>query len=439
MLFLSLQRRGDPAARAAARMTEGSRDPAALTPPNRGADEAHPHIRLAGRRAMRLRFTPGNTITLLRGGAQFFPALIRRIDEARHRVAIETYMICHDRAGQALGAALMRAARRGVEVRLITDGIGTAALGMFAEWEAAGVRRRIYNPHLIGRFGVTRTHRKIALIDDRHGFVGGINFVEDFINDGQRLPAPRWDFALEIEGPLTEDIGAAIEWQWRRIGNEPPLKRSWPRWRHMPQGTSADRLLRVSRGISLAAFVARDNLVNRRAIEKAYLYAIGRASRQVLLANAYFVPGRRMRRALVEAAQRGVEVRLLVGRKEFAMLDHAVPFLYRSLLKAGVVINEYDKTLLHAKVAVVDDAWATVGSSNLDALSLLVNHEANVVIVDDPVVAEIGAAIRAALGEARLIDQDSYAARPLSARIKSWVAYHAYRLAMKLLTAGRYD
>jgi len=179
--------------------------------------------------------------------------------------------------------------------------------------------------------------------------------------------------------------------------------------------------------------------VNRRAIEKSYLTAIGQARDEVLLANPYFMPGRKLRRALIYAARRGVDVRLVVGRKEFAILDYAVPFLYRSLLRAGVKIAEYEKTMLHGKVAVVDSNWGTVGSSNLDALSLVLNNEANVVLVLHPQLDQLRGAILAAFAESRGIDAARYEARPRSEQFVNWFAYQGYRVLMKLLTVGGYD
>jgi cardiolipin synthase A/B len=191
--------------------------------------------------------------------------------------------------------------------------------------------------------------------------------------------------------------------------------------------------------VPCVAFVARDNVVNRRAIEKAYLDAIGEARKEVLLANPYFMPGRRLRRALVEAAGRGVAVRLLIGRKEFKVLDYGVPFLYHSLLSAGVQIAEYEKTMLHGKVAVVDSRWGTVGSSNLDALSLVLNNEANVLLVLHPQIQQLRDAILAGFADATQIDRARYEARPVLERAMSWLAYAGYRAVMKLLTVGGYD
>lgn len=448
------------------------------------------HDLLLGRRyRSRYRFTSGNDVRLFGSGATLFGAMIERIDAATHDVALETYIFSDDETGRALSAALLRAAARGVRVRVITDGIGSPRMALFDAWSAAGVEHRIYNPHIFGRFGFSRTHRKLAVIDGQFAYCGGINVVDDLVHDDKALPFPRWDFAVELSGPVVADVREAIELQWRRIrlGFRPPLPAPSmsPRFPGVPasvgfmaphptgQGAvraapASDDALRelipaappgrmeriVERlrarlrasvrdprtaRVPCVAFVACDNVVNRRAIERAYLDAIDRARKEVLLANPYFMPGRRLRRALIEAAGRGVTVRLLIGRKEFKVLDYGVRFLYRALLCAGVEIAEYEKTLLHGKVAVVDSKWGTVGSSNLDALSLVLNNEANVLIVLHPQIQQLRDAILAAFDDATRIDRAGYEARPIRERTVSWLAYTTYRAVMKLLTVGGYD
>ncbi|MBS6361005.1 cardiolipin synthase ClsB [Burkholderia sp.] len=402
--------------------------------------------------ASRLAFTSGNTVRLCEHGDAFFAALVERIDGAREQVMLETYIFCDDAAGRRVSDALMRAAQRGVRVRVITDGIGTARLPLFDAWVGAGIEHCIYNPYLFGRFGFSRTHRKLAVVDHAYAFCGGINIVDDYAQNDTRLDFPRWDFAVEMSGPVVSDVRAAIELQWHRIqfGHKPYAQYAaglgggdafpdmFRRWMRSHRWIRAGALRRIT--APSVAFVARDNVVNRRAIEKAYLAAIGRARQRILLANPYFLPGRKLRRALTGAARRGVDVRILIGCKEFAALDTAVPFLYYALLRAGVRIAEYDKTILHGKVAVIDDNWATVGSSNLDALSLMLNNEANVVLVrHDKVTNELRDAIVSAFGDGREIDPARYAARPLLERILNWFAYMAYRAAMKVLTVGHYD
>lgn len=407
------------------------------------------------RRAWRLAFTADNQIRLFDSGAKYFGALIAHIDAAKESVALETYIFCDDETGRAVSDALLRAAGRGVRVRVITDALGTGRLALFDEWVAAGIEHRIYNAGwlgfgVFGRFGLSRTHRKLALVDERVAFCGGINIVDDYAATTGRLEHPRWDFAVELTGPVALRIGAALDTQWRRLAlGHRPYEASVSRSLALRADASAAGVSAPSRSSTDAsdhalkapsvAFVARDNFVNRRAIEKAYLVAIGRARHEILLANPYFVPGRKLRRALVAAARRGVDVRLLIGRNEFAALDHAVPYLYRALLGAGARIAEYEKTLLHGKVAVVDSNWATVGSSNLDALSLVLNNEANVVLIEHPEIGQLRDAILAAFDEARPIDPACYAARPWPKRLINWLAYAAYRAAMKLLTVGGYD
>ncbi|KIG02233.1 phospholipase D/transphosphatidylase [Caballeronia concitans] len=408
----------------------------------------------SGRRPPRLCFTVGNHVRIFQSGVEFFPALIERIDNAKTSVSLETYIFANDDIGRAVSDALVRAAARGVVVRVITDGVGTQSnLPMFAQWKEGGVEHRVYNPHLLfGPLGFSRTHRKLALIDNVHAFCGGINIVDDFDQNGTRLDVPRWDFAMEAQGPVVKDVRDAFDLQWQRIrlGVKPREPRSPNCDPEPPQSRwSSRRALRARQRARLGeihavdrpcvAFVARDNLLNRRAIEKAYLRAIAHAEREVLLANPYFMPGRKLRRALVHAAQRGVRVSLVIGRKEFVALDYATPFLYGNLLKHGVRIAEYEKTMLHGKVAVVDADWATIGSSNLDALSLVLNNEANMVLVNHPEIAGLHDAILQAFDEASPIDEKRYASRPLFERVLSWLAYNTYRAMMKMITIGQYD
>jgi cardiolipin synthase len=183
-----------------------------------------------------------------------------------------------------------------------------------------------------------------------------------------------------------------------------------------------------------AALVLRDNVGHRTQIERAYLRAIGRARSDIIIANAYFVPGRRMRHALVRAAHRGVQVSLLLqGRYEYFMQYYAARPVFGALLKAGVQLYEYSPSFLHAKVAVVDGHWATIGSSNLDPLSLLLAREANVV-VEDPVFGERlrRRLLHAMQHEGQRMDAAEYESRPPLVRIKEWLALVVMRLALAI-------
>lgn len=429
---------------------------------------------LGGHRKPRLRLTAGNDVRIFGSGTALFDALIERIDAAEHEVALETYIFRDDPCGARVSAALARAAARGVRVRVITDGIGTPRSELLRAWRDAGIEHRIYNPGVFSvRFGFSRTHRKLAAVDRRYGFCGGHNVVDDRLEAGRPLPFARWDYSAEVIGPAVVDLVEAFDLQWRRIRQArippPPAvphecaahglgaipatdaavaRRSAAVGRG-PSGDATSRTARARRrmlgaldtptDVPQVAFVARDNVNNRRAIERAYRLAIRQARDEILVANPYFVPGRRMRRELVRAARRGVRVSLVIGRNEFVALDYAVPFLYQSLLRVGIRIAEYDRTMLHGKVAVIDGVWGTIGSSNLDALSLVLNHEANLVLFRHPEVAGMRAAILEAMEQSHSIDPQRYASRPWLVRLANWIAYNGYWLAMKLLTIGGYD
>jgi cardiolipin synthase len=375
-----------------------------------------------------------NDVTLLESGQALFPAMIAAIDAARQDVHFETYIFAADDTGIAVQAALMRAAARGVKVRVVTDWFGTGdkqakLLGqVFAE---AGVRYRVFNPWF--KRGVTRTHRKIVVVDRAVAFVGGINTNDDLLCDyapHEPLPAPRWDFAVQVTGPLVAQIHRETQAQWARVGHLGIVKRLhlFREMRERPQPPGEVPMQ--------AGFVVRDNLRNRRTIQRAYLQALGRARNSVLLANPYFAPGRKFREALSHAARRGVEVKLLIGVGEFWLQDMVARSFYPKLLDCGVQVIEYRKTQLHAKVAVIDDDWSTVGSSNCDGLSLFLNQEANVVVKDAGFARTMRGHIERGMADGVPIHCDHFAHVGRFQRMGYEAAYFLYRVTMRIFTIG---
>jgi cardiolipin synthase len=375
-----------------------------------------------------------NDVTLLESGTALFPALIAAIDAAQQDIHFETYIFARDDIGTAVETALMRAARRGVKVRVVTDWFGTGAkqaTRLGAEFAEAGVRYRVFNPWF--KRGVTRTHRKIAVIDRSIAFVGGINVNDDWLSDYEphaRLPAPRWDFAVQVRGPLVAQIHRESQAQWARVGHLGLIKRIdlFREMRARPR-TPGDAPMQ-------AGFVVRDNLRNRRTIQRAYLQAIGRARTSVLMANPYFAPGRKFREALAQAAQRGVEVTLLIGVGEFWLQDMVAHSFYPKLLDCGVKVVEYQKTQLHAKVAVVDDDWSTVGSSNCDGLSLFLNQEANVVVKNAAFARSVRAHIERGIADGVVIHRDHFVHVGRFRRAGYEIAYFFYKLTMRIFAIG---
>ncbi len=382
---------------------------------------------------------------LLQGSTEFFPALVQAIDLAEKEVWFETYLFNTAAQGQAVAAALERAAQRGVEVRVVLDGAGSRDMSpeWLGRWSRAGVSWRIFEP--VGPGGLwfpsrwRRLHRKLCVVDARHAFCGGINILDDWYDPHVKrgLERPRLDYAVALnQPPLVADILAAMSQLWwrleisrnlraRRIGAALEAWRGSDPWSASP-----------ARG--LMRLVLRDNLRHRFSIQRSYLRAIGRAKNDILIASAFFFPASKLRRALQTAAARGVRVRLLLpGYYEYALPYRASRVVYRQLLQAGIEIYEYHASYLHAKVAVMDDRWATVGSSNLDPLSLLLAREANLVTED---------AVFATQLRGRLEAQMQSGAHPVHARLErlGWlerlldVAAYALMRALILLTARRY-
>lgn len=387
---------------------------------------------------MPAQFLPGNRLTLLNSGDQYFPALIAAIDAAGEEIFVETYLFADDNTGRRVAAALSRAAQRGVLVHLLVDGFGggdfTATL--MAPLLAEGVQVMIYRPEVarfrIRRRRLRRLHRKLAVIDARIGFVGGINVIDDR-NTPEQIP-PRFDFAVRVEGPLVDEMYRAMRRLWEVVvwAN---LKR---RFRLFSAAVPAAPKPPV--GTQSAAFVLRNNIRHRRDIEDAYLDAILSARREILIASAYFLPGRRFRRVLLAAARRGVKVTILLqGRVEYRLLHYATQAIYGRLLASGIRLFEYQRSFLHTKVAVIDDDWATVGSSNIDPFSLMLAKEANIVVRDAAFAGELRASLRSAMADgAHELDRKAWRRRWWGGRLLSWASYQLARLLIDVAGYGRH-
>ncbi|GAA5178665.1 cardiolipin synthase ClsB [Niveibacterium umoris] len=380
---------------------------------------------------------PGNQVTLLECGVQYFPALIAAIDAAQREVHLETYIYALDPTGEAVTLALTRAAARGCAVRVLVDGFGGRDFADHTapRLRAAGVEVLIYRQELralrIRRHRLRRLHRKLAVIDARVAFVGGINVIDDYDTPGQT--PPRFDYAVRIEGPLLGPIHTSVRRVWWLV--------SWAGLRERPAWHSDVAPRPEPAGAVRAAFVIRNNLRNRRDIENAYLEAIGQARREIVIANAYFLPGRRFRQALIEASRRGCNVVLLLqGRVEYLLMHYATRALYPHLLAGGVRIFEYHRSFLHAKVAVCDGHWATVGSSNIDPFSLMLAREANVVVRDVGFARELRDSLEHAMQHgARELRLEDHRRAPWYRRFASWGAYMLVRAMMGIVGVRRLE
>ncbi len=392
-------------------------------------------------------YVGGNRLTLLRNGEQYFPALVAAIDAATAEVFLQTYIFADDKSGSLIAEALARAAARGVETHLLIDGFGAQHFApRFREMlSAANAELLVFRPDVSPwppwrqRMRLRRMHRKLASIDGAVAFVGGINVIDDY--DTPHQTPPRYDFAVRIEGPLAARVRAEASKLWTRV--------SWAtfgtRWRRWPGFAAltgrAPRYVppqpEAAPGSQRAALVVRDNLRHRRDIEAAYLELIDAAREEVVIASAYFFPGRRFRIALARAARRGVNVTVLLqGKIEYRVVYYASRALYRPLLLEGVRIQEYHRSFLHAKVAVFDGRIASVGSSNIDPFSLLLAREANVFVDDAGFAGQLRAQLHEAIENGSLAIARRRRRLPYLLRLRVWLSYRFARL---LLAYYGYD
>lgn len=326
---------------------------------------------------MKNNWRDGNRIELLENGDEFFPAVFEAISQARSKVILETFIWFEDDVGKQLHEVILQAAQRGVSIDVLLDGYGSPDLSdeFVSELTRAGVMFRYYDPRplILGmRTNLfRRMHRKIVVVDGKLAFVGGINYsAEHMINYG---PEAKQDYAVKVEGPVVDDI---YQYVTSALPGHDNPKRWWGRRHHRAHENLAP-------GEAQALFVWRDNNKHRDDIERYYLKMLSNAKQEVIIANAYFFPGYRLLHAMRNASRRGVKVKLVVqGEPDMPIVKVGARLLYNYLVKSGVEVYEYTRRPLHGKVAIMDDHWATVGSSNLDPLSLSLNLEANLIIYD---------------------------------------------------------
>ncbi len=373
-------------------------------------------------------FLPGNKVTTLQSGEAFFPAIEAAFDRAKHEIHLATYIYKNDTTGEMVANALARATQRGVKVFLLLDGYGSKELpsSMLHRLRADGINVLIFRPHIspwsLRRERLRRMHRKVIVVDREIAFVGGINIIDDC--KGQDDTPCRYDFCVTVEGPLVDVIRLSAQRLWAAVS-----------WRSLHKRALPTECLPVAKSVAGSmntAFLMRDNFHHRRDIEAAYMHAINKAEREIILAHAYFLPGIEFRHALISAAKRGVKVILLLqGQLEYFVEFHAARALYGNLLEAGIEIHEYRKGALHAKVAAIDGHWTTVGSSNIDPFSLLLAREANVVIDDKDFGATLAESLKKTLKmDCRQILTHTWKQQFIGWRVVGWFCYGLLRLMM---------
>jgi cardiolipin synthase A/B len=317
----------------------------------------------------------GNSVSLISDGDVCFNSFLKDIKKAKKSVNLETYIFKSDHIGWMIADALVERAKKGVEVNVIYDAFGSigSSSDIFSFMRDNGIEVIEYNPLIPWRkyFNLTlRDHRKILVIDGSVAYVGGINIGSEYA--GKKLLGGGWrDTHARIEGPAVKDIQFFFIENWFRHGGS-IVENSL----HFPN-------ISLSGKIRLMVISTRSRKKIRPIVES-YFSAIKTATKSIHITNAYFIPDRRIYHELVRAAKRGVDVRIILpGISDVQIVKHASRYLYNYYIRHGIKVYEYIKSVLHAKTAVIDGVWSTIGSSNLDRVSLYTNLELNVVVLDN--------------------------------------------------------
>jgi cardiolipin synthase len=369
------------------------------------------------------RFTHGNRVELLRNGKQAFPAMLEAIASANEQVLMEMYWFGSDVIGRRFADALMAAASRGVETILVYDAVGSLGADpqMFDELRRSGVKVAEFGPiapwkrrFRLGRLTM-RDHRKILVVDGAIGFTGGINVGDAWLpaDDG----GGGWrDDMVRVEGPVVRGLALSALFAWYRSGGS-PASRTRPSQSGAPNGGQAARV------------DAESQAGKRHQISQAYVSNLYHAKKTAWLTNAYFVPDGSVLRALTRAADRGVDVRVLLpAETDVEIVRHASRATWSRLLRHGVRIFEYDGSILHAKSAVIDGVWSTTGTFNLDYLSLRSNLEVNLCVLDEEFGATMQRSFLADLEQSREVDERAHRFRPLGDRLLEMILYRFRKL-----------
>lgn len=365
----------------------------------------------------------GNKVTLLYDGPQTMAAMTEAINAAKDHINLETYIFDQDELGIRFADLLIAKQNAGVQVNIIYDSVGTIGTpqAFFDRMQSAGIHLLAFNPvnpvKLIGPWEPNnRDHRKILIVDGMVAFTGGVNISAAYANSSLFRSKTRrdtnigWrDTHIKIEGPAV----AALQWVF--INNWISQK--------APELTDSDffpPLIEVGDKLVRVLASAPDS---HHEIYKAYILAIQEAKQSIHITSAYFVPDAQILRALSDASQRGVDVKIILpGVTDSGLVFHAAQSFYSGMLANGIKIYQLQIAVLHAKTAVIDQAWATVGSTNIDTRSFLHNNEINVVVFGEDFGKAMEASFIEDLRYSIEITPQEWEKRPVSNKLKEWAA-----------------
>jgi len=367
--------------------------------------------------------TTGNAVRLLQDGPATYAAMFAAIDGAHDHIHLETYILDDDAIGRRFARVLKAKQAAGVQVVVIRDSAGTfgTPAAFFADLAAGGIRVLEFNPlnpfigHLPWAWN-RRDHRKLLIVDGQTGFIGGINIADQWL--GRDEGGAGWrDDMVRIAGPAVAGLSDCFARSWARLHGQELRQVGFGR-------EAAPAVSRRSPYGQPVRVLGQQFLRAQRQISRAYLHYLRRAERRIFIANSYFVPDGRVLRALAQAARRGVDVRIIVpGQSDVEIVRHASRAVWGRLLRAGVRIFEWDESVLHAKSAVVDGRWSTTGTFNFDYLSLRLNLEVNLSVLDEQFAQALEASFLADFAQCREVSRVDFRFRPLGQRLLEFIAY----------------
>jgi cardiolipin synthase len=366
------------------------------------------------------RWRSGCVLEVLREGEQTYPAMLAAIAEARESILFEVYILVADRTGERFKQALLERARAGVTVRVIYDAMGSFGLSdsWLAELRSAGVEIIDFNPISPWRQRWTlshRDHRKVLVVDDVVGFTGGLNIADDYasVSDGGR----GWhDMHCRVRGPAVLDLSRLFRRTWLRSGGS-----------YYPAPPRASEAPGAG-GSSYVRMIENSKRRTKGAVRRAYAHVIKQARSHVLIQNAYFLPDRGMRRTLARAVRRGVKVSVMVpGHSDIKMIEYASDYVLRRLARRGVEILHWQGPMMHAKTAVVDGVWSTIGSYNFDAQSRWHNLELTLEILDPTIGGALIAEYERDRGSCVPYDEAAWRRLPWWRKAFAWMCYRLRR------------
>ncbi|MFN0251670.1 MAG: phospholipase D-like domain-containing protein [Kofleriaceae bacterium] len=367
-----------------------------------------------------LRWRPGCEVTVLRDGAEAFPAMLDAIASAKKIISFETYIFAADTTGERFKAALIERARAGVEVRLIYDAVGSFGLpdAFVNEMRAEKIEVMDFNPIAPWRrrFRLShRDHRKILVVDNVVGFTGGLNIGDDYapVSEG----GDGWhDIHCRVTGPIVLDLARMFRRTWIRAGGTPftPI----PAAHTAPPGG----------GSSYVRLLDNTRRRQRGVVRRAYLHVIRAAKISILIKNAYFLPDLVLRRALARAARRGVDVRVIVpGRSDVRIIEWASLYVLRRLAKMGVGILRWRGPMMHAKTATIDATWSTIGTYNFDAMSRFQNLELTLEVLDPRTAHTLARTFEQDVANCDSFDEGVWQRLPWYTKMLAWIWFRLRR------------